>query len=63
MYSNLLKTNKGNEIPDLYLITPEIFKDERGYFYESWNRKNFDEIIGGKVEFVQDNQSKSKKEF
>ena len=61
MLSKFLKTNKGNYIPDLYLTRPEIFKDERGYFYEYWNKKSFNAMIGNKVDFVQDNQSSSKK--
>jgi dTDP-4-dehydrorhamnose 3,5-epimerase len=43
------------------VITPEIFKDERGFFFESFNQKKFDKIIGKKIKFVQDNHSKSKK--
>ena len=61
MHSQFIKSNKGNSIPDLYLNTPDIFKDERGYFYESWNRNKFQEMIGKQVDFVQDNQSSSKK--
>lgn len=40
-------------------INPNIFKDERGYFFESFNQKNFDEAIGNQTNFVQDNQSQS----
>ncbi len=61
MNSQFIKSNKGNYIPDLYLTTPDIFKDERGYFYESWNRKKFQEMIGKHADFVQDNKSFSKK--
>ena len=39
-----------------YLIKPKIFKDERGYFYESFNEREFKEKIGD-VRFVQDNES------
>ena len=39
-----------------YLIKPKIFKDERGYFYESFNEREFKEKIGD-VKFVQDNES------
>ncbi len=45
-------------IPDVLLIEPQVFGDERGFFYESWNRRRFAEL-GIDVEFVQDNHSKS----
>ena len=41
------------------IIEPRIFKDARGYFFESYNKKAFDEAIGHKVDFVQDNESMS----
>jgi dTDP-4-dehydrorhamnose 3,5-epimerase len=44
-----------------FIIEPTIFEDERGYFFESYNHKNFCEAIGREVIFVQDNQSFSKK--
>ncbi|MFD2100195.1 dTDP-4-dehydrorhamnose 3,5-epimerase [Flagellimonas iocasae] len=44
-----------------FIIEPKIFEDERGYFFESYNHKNFCEAIGREVSFVQDNQSFSKK--
>ena len=47
------------KIPDLKIIEPKVFGDERGYFYESYVDKNFDEAIGRKVNFVQDNHSTS----
>lgn len=40
-----------------FVIEPAVFKDDRGYFFESFNAKNFNEAIGRKVSFVQDNQS------
>ena len=43
------------------LIEPDVFEDERGFFYESFNQQNFNEAIGQKITFVQDNHSKSKK--
>ncbi|MDB2182892.1 dTDP-4-dehydrorhamnose 3,5-epimerase [Citrobacter farmeri] len=49
------------DIPDLLIIKPKVFGDERGYFYESFNQKVFEEEIGRKVNFVQDNHSKSTK--
>jgi dTDP-4-dehydrorhamnose 3,5-epimerase len=51
---NFIKT----EIPGLVIIEPKVFQDGRGYFYESFNQKEFEENIG-KIEFVQDNESKS----
>lgn len=50
------KTN----IKDLYVLTPRVFGDERGYFFETYNKSEFDEL-GLKYTFVQDNQSKSSK--
>ena len=44
----------------LYLIEPTVFEDERGYFFESFNQSKFKEL-GLDLSFVQDNQSKSKK--
>ena len=46
---------------DILLIEPEVFKDERGFFFESFNQRIFNKLIGREVKFVQDNQSKSKK--
>ena len=44
-----------------FLIKPEIYSDNRGCFYESYNKNKFSKIIGRDVNFVQDNYSKSKK--
>jgi dTDP-4-dehydrorhamnose 3,5-epimerase len=49
------------EIPDVLIFEPKVFGDERGFFMESFNQKVFEEAIGRKVEFVQDNHSKSTK--
>lgn len=54
---NVIKT----EIPDVLIFEPKVFGDERGFFFESFNQKVFEEAVGRKVEFVQDNHSKSKK--
>jgi dTDP-4-dehydrorhamnose 3,5-epimerase len=40
-----------------FVLDPTIFSDDRGYFFESFNGKNFNEGIGNEVGFVQDNQS------
>ena len=54
---NVIKT----EIPDVLIFEPKVFGDERGFFMESFNQKIFEEAVGRKVEFVQDNHSKSTK--
>jgi dTDP-4-dehydrorhamnose 3,5-epimerase len=46
------------EIPKLIIIEPKVFQDNRGYFLESFNQNEFESYIG-KVNFVQDNESKS----
>ena len=46
-------------IPDVVVIEPKVFGDARGFFYESFNNKAFDEVVGRHVDFVQDNQSLS----
>ena len=47
------------KIPEVKLIEPDVFEDERGFFYESFNQQKFNEAIGQEVTFVQDNHSKS----
>lgn len=54
---NIIKT----AIPDVLIFEPKVFGDARGYFFESFNQKTFDEAVGRKVEFVQDNHSQSQK--
>lgn len=49
------------KIPDVKLIEPIIFEDERGFFFESFNHMKFEEAIGYNIAFVQDNHSKSSK--
>ena len=49
------------KIPDVKLIEPDVFDDERGFFYESFNQQKFNEAIGENITFVQDNHSKSSK--
>lgn len=44
-----------------FILKPRIFEDERGSFFESYNRQSFDQLTGLQVEFVQDNQSVSKR--
>ncbi|MGL5133737.1 MAG: dTDP-4-dehydrorhamnose 3,5-epimerase [Planktothrix sp.] len=47
------------KIPDVFIIEPKVFGDERGFFFESFNQKNFTEKTGITSEFVQDNHSRS----
>lgn len=54
---NVIKT----DIPDVLILEPKVFGDDRGFFLESFNQRVFDEAIGRKVEFVQDNHSRSRK--
>ena len=49
------------KIPDVKMIEPDVFEDERGFFYESFNQQKFNEAIGENITFVQDNHSNSKK--
>ncbi len=44
-----------------FILEPAVFKDDRGYFFESFNANNFNQAIGQKIDFVQDNQSYSSK--
>ncbi|MCD9544492.1 dTDP-4-dehydrorhamnose 3,5-epimerase [Photobacterium carnosum] len=49
-------------IPDVKIIEPTIFGDDRGFFMETWNQKKFEDLVtGNPTKFVQDNHSKSKK--
>ena len=47
------------EINDLFILEPEVFGDDRGYFFESYNKMKLDSLIGSVYTFVQDNESKS----
>ena len=47
------------EIPDVLLLEPHVFQDERGYFLETWNARTFRNEIKLDVQFVQDNHSRS----
>ena len=48
-------------IPDVLIIEPKVFGDDRGFFFESFNHSKFEQAIGRKIGFVQDNHSKSAK--
>ncbi|EKY3223082.1 dTDP-4-dehydrorhamnose 3,5-epimerase [Cronobacter dublinensis] len=54
---NVIKT----AIPDVLIFEPKVFGDERGFFFESFNQQDFEKAVGYKVDFVQDNHSKSAK--
>ncbi|WP_312213148.1 dTDP-4-dehydrorhamnose 3,5-epimerase [Pseudescherichia sp.] len=54
---NIIKT----EIPDVLIFEPKVFGDDRGFFMESFNQQVFENAVGRKVNFVQDNHSKSAK--
>ena len=48
-------------LTDASVLKPKVFKDDRGYFYESFNEKVFESLTGVQVNFIQDNQSYSSK--
>lgn len=48
-------------LPEVLLVEPKVFGDERGFFYESWNQRAFDAAVGREVRFVQDNHSASRR--
>lgn len=54
---NVIKT----EIDDVLIFEPKVFGDDRGFFFESFSQKIFEEAVGRKVDFVQDNHSRSSK--
>jgi dTDP-4-dehydrorhamnose 3,5-epimerase len=54
---NVIKSS----IPDVLILEPKVFGDERGFFYESYNERDFIEKTGANVRFVQDNHSRSMK--
>ncbi len=54
-----LSTANGAVMQGPLLITPQVFGDERGFFFESWNQRRFDAAVGTPTTFVQDNHSRS----
>ncbi len=54
---NVIRT----DIPEVLLLEPKIFPDERGFVFESYNRRAFSEAVGHDVDFVQDNHSRSRR--
>lgn len=49
------------KIPEVKIIEPKVFGDDRGFFFESFNQQQFEASVGYPVNFVQDNHSKSSK--
>jgi dTDP-4-dehydrorhamnose 3,5-epimerase len=54
---NVIRT----EIPEVLILEPKVFGDERGFFFESYNKRSFREATGVEAEFVQDNHSSSRR--
>jgi dTDP-4-dehydrorhamnose 3,5-epimerase len=54
-----LSTTNGQLMGGPLLITPKLFGDDRGFFYESWNQQRFDAAVGAATSFAQDNHSRS----
>jgi dTDP-4-dehydrorhamnose 3,5-epimerase len=54
-----LRTPSGVFMEGPLLITPQVFGDDRGFFFESWNQRRFDEVVGEATHFMQDNHSRS----
>ena len=61
MKFDYLISNKGELFSDLISIKPKIINDSRGFFFESWNKNIFNEIVNEDITFCQDNHSKSVK--
>ena len=51
------------DLPGVLIIEPKVFGDERGFFYESFNAKAFEDATGLNTKFVQDNHSRSQKAY
>jgi len=49
------------EIPEVVLVEPKVFGDDRGFFFESFNQQLFEQVVGKSINFVQDNHSRSVK--
>ncbi len=54
-------TVTATRLPEVLIVEPQVFGDDRGFFLESWNQRVFDEAVGREVRFVQDNHSRSAK--
>ena len=61
LWQNITKDNMEYEETDIkgvWVLTPKVFNDNRGYFFEAWKKSDFEAHVG-KVDFIQDNESKS----
>lgn len=54
-----LQTEENLFIKDLITLTPDVFEDDRGFFFESWNQDKFNKIVNKDITFCQDNHSRS----
>ncbi len=54
-------TVTATRLPEVLIVEPQVFGDDRGFFLESWNQRVFDEAVGREVRFVQDTHSRSAK--
>jgi len=52
-------TMKATELPEVLVLEPQVFSDDRGFFFESFNVRDFSNLTGIETEFVQDNHSRS----
>jgi dTDP-4-dehydrorhamnose 3,5-epimerase len=59
MQAEALTTAAGQVMEGPLLITPQVFGDDRGFLFESWNQRRFNEVIGATTTFCQDNHSRS----
>jgi len=59
LHKNLQMNITPTDFDDLYIIEPTVFEDSRGYFFESFHQKKFEDATGIRCDFVQDNQSRS----
>lgn len=61
LWQNITKDNmiyEETDIKGVWVLTPKVFNDNRGYFFEAWKKSDFEAHVG-KVDFIQDNESKS----
>ena len=61
MNSTSLRSKNGRTIQGPLILKPNLFRDERGFFMESWNKRDFDQLTNNNINFVQDNHSSSTK--
>ncbi len=57
--SKKLRASNGKVLDGPLILTPKLLEDERGYFYESWNKNTFDDLVNKKTNFLQDNHTRS----